>query len=410
MTSHATDSRFQNHAAFARTADHFVLSVLSKRTYAWNAAGAVGAASTQRPMALDISHERRSDRNGEVVVQGRDVWPLKAATDVVVTGHAHAPRGDAVTQLPVEVSVGQRSRRVIAFGPRFVERRAHGRLAFSPPIAVQSVELSWWNAYGGIDPMVLPEGLHDTPIFAGRPVLELFPGAYPRNPSGTGYMINDTKELLDGLTLPQLEDPTQLLTPNDLLVHEPASWWRRPLPAAFGWCHSLWFPRVLRCGGKPYHLPNSVPPGELRERELGRVTDADLAVGAPRAPDLRMTNEAAPDMIMPYLRGDETIRLTGMSAHGEQLFRLPAMQPNVSVWIDGETLPVLTSAIHTLAIDAEAREFYLVHSTRFVVPNELAADLSVEVPLDDAVARCRVEIDGHPLDRNQWSDAAERNE
>jgi hypothetical protein len=51
-----------------------------------------------------------------------------------------------------------------------------------------------------------------------------------------------------------------------------------------------------------------------------------------------------------------------------------------------------------------------LHSTRFIVPNDLAADLSAELPLDDAIARCQIEVDGRGLERNQWPDAAERNQ
>lgn len=402
-----SNPRFEHHATFARTPDNFVLSVLSKRTYRWNTSGSVVPTEVQAPLALDIEHERRSDRNGEVVVQGRDVWPLKTATDVIVTGRAHAPRGDAVTQLPVEVHIGQRSKRVLAFGPRFVERRASGRIAFSAPVSVHSVELSWWNAYGGIDPMIVPRGLDDTPIFAGRPIIELFPGAYPRNPSGTGYLITDTPQLLDGLTLPQLEDPAHLLTPESMLVRDPSAWWRRPMPACFGWCHSLWFPRVLHCGGKPYHLPASMP---SRELELGRIDEAELASTEPRGPDVRMTNEAAPDMIMPFLRGDESIRLIGMAQRGEQSFRLTPERPALRVVIDGADVAPQTTAMHTLAIDAEAQQFYIVQSTRFVVPDNLAADLSAGSPLEEIVPRCEIIVDGQALERDRWPDAADRSE
>jgi hypothetical protein len=406
---------YQCFSTFARTREGFVLSVLSKRTYRWTPSGEVGWADEQRPLTRDIELVKRGDRNGEMVRQGRDAWPLKLATDVVVTGHAHSPGEAPVPRLDVGVSIGAQRRQIVAIGPRFVEYRGRGQLAFSPPAPFTSVNVSWWNAYGGMDPMVLPEGLHDTPVFAGKPILELFPGAYPRNPCGIGYMIAETEHLLDGLALPLLEQPTQLLTPDNYLVRDPKQWWRRPAPAAFGWSHSLWFPRILHCGGKPYHMPPPPGPGTIvNEFALGVVEAGELAApAAPAAPGLpfgrevrlpnpRLTNEAAPDMILPFLAGDEVVRLQGFSPRGEQGFRLPRERPQVQARVDGIELQPLGCYIHTLAIDADAREFYLLFSTRFPIDGDMAEDLTAEDPLDEIIPRCEVRVDARPLEREEW--------
>jgi hypothetical protein len=402
---------YQCFSTFARTRDRFLLSVLCKRTYRWAPGGEVGWADEQQPLTRDIELVRRGDRNGEMLRQGRDAWPLKLATDVVVTGHAHSPGEAPVPRLDVGVSIGAQRRQIVAIGPRFIEYRGRGQLAFTPPEAFTSVNVSWWNAYGGMDPMVLPEGLHDTPMFAGKPTLELFPGAYPRNPCGIGYMIAETEHLLDGLALPLLEQPTHLLTPDTFLVRDPKQWWRRPLPAAFGWYHSLWFPRILHCGGKPYHMPPAPGPGTIvNEFALGAIDAEALSNRSMRLPTPRLTNEAAPDLILPFIAGDEVIRLQGFSPRGEQGFRLPRERPAVRARVDGIELAPLGCHIHTLAIDADAREFYLLYSTRFPIDGEMAEDLTAEDPLDEIVSRCEVRVDDRLLERKEWPSEADDEE
>jgi hypothetical protein len=399
----ANSTPITSYVAFARTSDAYVLSVLCKRSYRWDKEGRVRPATEPCALSLDEVHARRDDRNGALVVQGRDVWPLKAATDVIVTGHAHAPDGRPVSKLDVSVSVGRRERRIVAFGPRFVEYRGRTTPAFSAPERFSSVEVSYWNAYGGIDPMVLPRGLDDTPSFAGKPTLELFPGSYPRNPSGCGYLIEPTRELLDGLELPQLEDPAHLLTPDTLLVREPAKWWRQPLPAAFGFCHALMFPRVVHCGGRPYHMPEqSDELAQMPELELGALSLEALIDKEARHPNLRMTQEAAPHMIMPFLNGDEPVKLSGFSAHGAHEFLVPSDRPNMQLRVDGSDVEQTGACIHSLVIDADNQTFYLVHSGRFVAPQDLAADISDGAPIEAVVARCEAKVDGQVLSREQW--------
>ncbi|HKO94619.1 MAG TPA: DUF2169 domain-containing protein [Polyangiaceae bacterium] len=398
---------YRSFATFARLSDSFVLSVLCKRSYEWDARGNVTPAKEQPPLALDVERAKREDRNGEMLTQGRDVWPLKLATDVIVTGHAHAPRGVAVPEFEVGVSVGAQQRRIVALGPRFVERRGE-RLAFSPPEPIAALDVSWWNAYGGIDPMVLPRGVQDSPAFLGKPTLELFPGAYPRNPCGLGYLIADTPALVEGLALPQLEQVSERLRPESLLVRDARDWWRRPLPAGFGWCHALWFPRIVHSGGRPYHLPPAPERGAvLAEFALGLISERELTQADARFASVRMTSEAAPEMIFPFLKGDEPVRLEGFSPEGAQAFALPQERPSVRARVEGADLIEAGHYLHTLAIDTDARRFYLLHSTRFRVPDDLAADLSDGDPIDDILEQCEVSVGGQALSREEWPSATE---
>ena len=395
-------SRWQCHATMSAFEPHIYLSVLTKRTYAW-AQGRVVPADEQQPLAFDTQEDKRDEKRSGVITQGCDIWPIKLASDVVVTGKAHSRAGQPTTSMVVGVSVGGRVKRIQVMGPRYIEYVGQGRLRFSYPEPFTQVDLSWWNAYGGIDPFVLPRGLDDTPVVAGRLVPELFPGAYPRNPVGKGYVILDNPELLDGLMLPQLEDPRQLLTPETLLVGDAKQWWRRPQPAGFGWWHTLWFPRVVNVGGKPYHLPPAMERGErLRELMLGLVTEAQLTKREARVPNLNYLNEAAPDMIFPFLKGDEVVRLEGISESPEETFRLPSERPVVTAKIDGRPVANPSLYLHTLAIDAEKRQFYTLWSTRFVVSPDLAGAIGEGLPLELAASRVEVAVDGMPLGPEHW--------
>jgi len=395
-------SRWQCHATFAAVDPSILLSVLTKRTYAWSQ-GRVVPADEQKPLAFDTEEEKRDGKYGGVITQGCDVWPIKTATDVVVTGKARSRAGQPTTSMSVGVSVGGRVKRIQVLGSRYVQYAGKGSLRFSSPEPFTEVDLSWWNAYGGIDPMVLPRGLEDTPTYAGRPVPELFPGAYPRNPVGTGYLVQETPELLDGFMLPQLEDPRQPLTAETFLVKDPKQWGRRPQPAGFGWWHTLWFPRIVNLGGKPYHLPSAMDRGEqLRELVFGLVTEDQLTKKEARTPNLRFLNEAAPDMILPFLNGDEVIRLEGMSASSEEVFRLPTERPTVAARLDAQPLGNPVTCLHTLAIDAEKREFYLLWSTRFVVPASFAGEIAEGLPFHEAVPRAKVIVDGMTLESQHW--------
>jgi hypothetical protein len=360
---------WQSFATFAATREACLLSVLYKRSYGWDARGRVFSLDEQPPLAFDVTHAKRQDRNGELPVQGRDTWPLKQATDVVVTGHARTPRGVSASSMPVAVCIGDVRRELVALGPRYVERAGPGQLAFSPPALFTEVDVSFWNAYGGIDPFVVPRGLEDTPCLA----------------------------------LPLLEQPEHRLTPESLLVREPEAWGRQPRPAAFGWCHSLWFPRLVQAGGKPYHLPRVTEAGRrLRELELGALEEAQLQQRQARFLRERWVQEAAPELTLPFLRGDEGLRLEGFDILGAQQLSLPGERPMVHARVDGRELAPLADVLHTLAIDADRKQLYLLRSQRYRLPGDFADDLCAEEPLDDLLGRCEVSVGGRLLERERW--------
>jgi hypothetical protein len=80
------------------------------------------------------------------------------------------------------------------------------------------------------------------------------PGVYPRNPFGKGYVVLPDPVEWD-VELPNLEDPDDLLTPERLLVRDPAAWHRQPLPWSLDHHHPMMFPRYVYLGADAWFTP-----------------------------------------------------------------------------------------------------------------------------------------------------------
>lgn len=405
---------FLPHITLALTQQGYVLSVLAKKTYTWHGR-TVKTADEALPIADDIVVEENSNRNSQVVTQGRDTWPIKVATDIVLRARAWPVHGRAMTTMGVAISVGRYQKKAVVFGHRYTEL-VNGSFRFSQPENIESVELSYWNAYGGMDPTVFPSTIDKTPIFAGKPVLELCPGTYPRNPAGTGYLIHPTPEILDGMELPCIEDMDNLLTPSSLLTPDPSLWWQKPLPAGFGWMHPLTFPRSVHCGATPFYSPTV----ESVQRHLGRITSPDLknhiaevsmglieAEQLERQPlvsplNLRMTSEASPGLIVPFLTGNEDVRISGCDPYGEILFTLPNERPRVDALCENKSLGSGSAFLHTLCIDTENKNFYMLWSIRFLIPTQVWENWPEDPQVDDIAPAFTVRLDDTTLPREAW--------
>ena len=116
----------------------------------------------------------------------------QAGTDVLMLGTAHAPGGRATTQMDVSLAVGPVRKTLRVLGDRVWERARTDALDL-PPGAVRKMPLVWERAFGGTD----------------RKGADLRGEA--RNPVGAGYRARNGEKELDGLPLPNLEDPEHLI-------------------------------------------------------------------------------------------------------------------------------------------------------------------------------------------------------
>jgi hypothetical protein len=183
--------------------------------------------------------------------------------------------------------------------------------------------------------------------------------AYPRNPLGSGFAVKNTQESVDGLLLPILEDPNDLLTPQRLCIGDYARWADQPHPASFGWFAKTWQPRCALAG--------ILPADRATEQELraayAKLVPADqreayVRHGLPDM-DFRFFNGASTGLAMPFLRGGEPVRTENLSPEGRLDFQLPLDTPRIGLDI-GSGVEAPEVVLQTVQIRLEERELDLV--------------------------------------------------
>lgn len=206
---------------------------------------------------------------------------FKPATDVVLIGHAQAPR-HAVPELQVVFRVGPVGKAVRVFGDR-AWVRSSGGLVPSRPRPFDRIPLTYEHAFGGWDRSPPDPAKH----------------AYePRNPVGIGFRAPNAA-IEEGLRLPNIEDP------DDPLQH----YGQTVAPAGMGFVSPGWQPRAALAG--TYDEAWSKARKPLLPRDFDR----------------RFFNAASRRLVAPgYLRGDEPVLVENASPFGRLSFRLPGLR------------------------------------------------------------------------------------
>jgi hypothetical protein len=240
------------------------------------------------PLAVQVAPEYYGAPGTSSIRRPSDVSLEKAGTDVLVIGQAWAPAGRPTAVLDVSVMVGPVWNQARVYGDRVWERGGVGYMP-TPPAPFLAVPLVWERAYGGRDRT------------AGGIAEE------SRNPVGTGFRTGEGLEPVEGLSLPNIEDPGAPLT----------SWSQRPAPVGFGPLDAYWEPRRSFAG-------------TYDER-----WQSERAPYLPEDFDARFLQVAPPSLIVPgHLRGDEPVALRGLTADGVLQFHLPAVAPSVTYRLD----------------------------------------------------------------------------
>lgn len=335
-----------------------VLCVAAKRSYTFGPR-ATRLADQQQPLVE--SPDIATDEHGRYdwLRDDCDCVPPKVATDVVISGHAEPPA--RTTEHLVSVRVGRATRTVLALGARRAAVLRGGGVEFTSPEPFERVEISWQLAYGGYDAhahdeLDPPRRRHGRRIDRGARDEGVF--SYPRNKVGRGYFIDVDRDRVDGVALPQIEDPEDRLTPRRLFADAPTRWLGMPMSAGLGWVAHTWYPRVARLIGGFLEADASQTPRE-RSFEDGR----DLT-GEYRKNELlpRGLQGAAPGLSPARLQGGETVVLDGFCAREPQIaFDLPREVPRLLVQLPGlkevfEPEPVM----QTVRLDLERRLLSIV--------------------------------------------------
>ncbi|GEM_PF-3073270 len=292
-----------------------------------------GEPMARAPVDLPLTVETISDAADDAypvrcTERETDLWELKPCTDVVVRGHVHTAGGHPRAVMDAGVCVGTRQKWIRITGDRHVEL-VHGGVRFSPADPFVSMPLSWRRAYGGVDLGLPLERFTDVLGFLRAFTPECHPGAYPRNPAGRGWVIH-AGPTLDGLKLPNLETPTQLLAPENLVVGDPARWSLAPIPAGFGWWRQGWFPRSTLLGLDHPAFTGSA--AELPEVQNGWLSAAQVDHPAPHS---RFQSGASPGLRFDHAILGAPISLHGLSPDGPIHTKIPRWGPEVDVRIHG---------------------------------------------------------------------------
>jgi hypothetical protein len=320
----------------------YVLGVLLKRSYRIVPGGACVRVAEDAPLVPGDVHW--GDPLNSTVKFESDFVPYKLATDVVVVGTAYAPGGRPVPVLDVAVSVGAHRKSVRVLGDRRAVFRGEDRdPGFTEPEPFATMPLRYERAYGGID-------------VRSNPAMQ---SAYGRNHLGRGWVVANTKAALDGLPLPNLEDPADLLEPARLCCGHFMHWERQPMPAGIAWFSKYWRPRAGMAGVMPADRPveqelrrayaRFVPP---EQRELYAQT------GLPDM-DFRFFNGASPGLVLPWLDGSEEVVLEHLAPQPRLAFRLPGETPAIGLDI-GEGPKATAVRLHTVQVRADDGEVDLV--------------------------------------------------
>jgi len=332
-----------------------ILAVIAKRTYDLHPDGSLTVAAEQVPIAGEPVDD---EENRRLLLHDFDAYPHKPLTDVVVKGHA---QGRGRRRFEVAVRAGEHEKRILVRGDRRCGVSGTGSPVFPEPEPVDTVPLRYSHAYGGLD--VAAETKYGNPLkkILGKATSEesgnpddasLF--LYPRNFAGKGYVVEAERKALEGLELPNLEDPLDPLSPERLVVGDPFRWDRMPLPQATDWMSYAWFPRRAYFGAPPAaRRPGEAPLEERRGLALPGLLDV-------REPTLemgfRLMCGASLGLQIPHLTGGETIELEGIHASSETFaFKLPKRAPKL--WIDardGTLRQTKDVVIHTVVVEPDA--------------------------------------------------------
>jgi hypothetical protein len=245
--------------------------------------------------------------------------------------------------MTVGIRVGESEKSAAVFGDRECRFRENLPPLFTEPEPFTEMEIRYDRAYGGKDQTSDP----NIPFF------------YPRNFMGKGVALRNKKDTIDGMTLPNVEDPADLLMPDRVVLGEPEAWPQQPLPQGFGWFQRTWYPRCVFAGAYPAFLDIDIVTPEER---AGLVPKNHVALAKQfRLPSYhpRLNNGASHGMSFPDVRGGEAIGLSGFSLQGALEFTLPSETPVITLDL-GAGVRGLAAVLDTVSIRPDDGELDLI--------------------------------------------------
>ena len=272
---------------------HSFAVVIIKGTFAvHDRAPVLVIAEEQQPiLPTDIFY---GDPNKTSVKYEADIAPIKTSLDVVLVGHAYAPSARPVSIVDTSLQVGVHKKIIRVFGDRFWERD-NLRWQASKAQPFERTALTYENAFGGAVPATAENEAVEFCTF---------------NPIGKGFVGRNGQGLIEGLPLPNLENPADLIE----------NWNDQPAPVGFGFIGRSWQPRLDYAG--TYDL-------DWREKRMPLLPlDFNEKYYSGAHPDLQLANQP--------LDGEEVVA-TNLSESGMVRFSLPRYKFTASANIKGKS-------------------------------------------------------------------------
>lgn len=320
-----------------------VFSVLVKRSYSIQNHQTAARAEVDQPFRMTDEYYDNGDPEWSTVKHEGELAPFKVASDVVVIGKAYAPDGKPTQRMTVSIDVGGREKSLVVTGDRQCHYRDHLAPVFSEPRPFVEMEIRYDRAYGGRDE---------------RSVASI-PFHYPRNFMGKGVALRNVREVIDGMGLPNIEDPNDLLTAERVIIDDPMRWHLQPLPQGLGWRQCVWYPRCALLGTYPAFLPAGTVTAEERMGLLQKDHVALAKQGRLAPYQAGFANGASLGLMFVTLKPDERITLRGLTADGILDFQLPGEVPEIALDL-GEGQKTLEARVHTISIRPDDLEMDII--------------------------------------------------
>ena len=340
-----------------------ILSVIVKRTYNIKDDGHCVLSDEQTPLHRGVEFY---DEKEDTIVHDIDLYPIKPFTDIVVKGKAKNPR--KTNSFSASVEIARRKLEMQITGNRKVHKSENGVLTFSEAELINEIPLEYGFAYGGKDLLAekpLREKIeNDESLKFINEILDPLSGSpyrYPRNPVGKGFIVEPHSKTIEVLDLPNIEDPNNLITPDNLICEDVDQWYKMPVPTCTDWVSPGWFPRVAYFGVFP--LPKGL--NENIYEIKNNWADPDLLKSTSDIKksqfSFRACNGASLGLQAKYLQGGEQCRLTNIHPNKKEfIFQLPKEQPKIKV--DGRNGRLLTTAsvMHSVIIEPDQKKLSIV--------------------------------------------------
>lgn len=242
-----------------------------------------------------------------------DFAPRKSTCDVLLVGKARAPGGRPVTQLRAALRVGSMEKSFEVIGNRFWNAGL-ATITASKPQPFIEMPVSYDTAFGGADRNSDDEKNHD---------------AYLPNPVGRGWHKHLKNAWVDGMPLPNTEEPGRSVSfPNN-----------QYRPMALGPLGRGWPERARYAGTYDQEwLDNVFPflPKDFNERYY----------------------QAAPvDQQLPIAKGPTEVALRGFTLDGERRFMLPYVEAPVHVFPKRGAREDLLTTMDTVVFEPDLERF-----------------------------------------------------